>query len=210
MNPLFNPLIALPFIKNYILDAGRLQRLDFKKLSKYRDKVFRQIVQYAYTTPLYHTKYKSAGIHPSDIHGIKDITKLPFITKQDLIDNFPDNFLPTGYPKNKGYVVSTGGTTGKPVSLFTDFPTILRAVGPMQAQLHYFNLNIRKTRIAHLGNFSRYRIDKVVEDHFLPKLKYFYSQKNTLNIDVGTPIKDIMKRLNEYQPDLIISYPAIF
>lgn len=210
MNPFFNPIITIPFLKNYILDPQRLKRLSPQDLKKYQDKMLRHIIRYAYTIPLYHTKYKQSGIHPTDIRGINDIAKLPFITKQDLINNFPDNLLQKNYPPSKSYIVSTGGTTGKPVSIYTDFTTILRAIGPMQAQLHYYNLNIRKIKIAHLGNFSRYRIDKVVEDQFLPKLKYVYTKKNSLNIDVSTPIKDIIEKLNAFQPDLIISYPATF
>jgi len=210
MNPFLNPFITIPFLKNYILDPQRLKRFSPQDLRKYQDKMLRQIIRYAYTIPLYHTKYKQAGIHPTDIRGIVDISKLPLISKQDLINNFPDNLLPTNYPPSKAYVVSTGGTTGKPVSIYTDFPTILRAIGPMQAQFHYFNLNLRKIKIAHLGNFNRYRIDKVVEEQFLPKLKYFYTKNNTLNIDVSTRVKDIIAKLDAYQPDLIISYPAIF
>jgi len=38
MNPLLNPIILLPVLKNYVLDPGRIQRLNHKQLEKYRDK----------------------------------------------------------------------------------------------------------------------------------------------------------------------------
>ncbi|RLI64291.1 MAG: hypothetical protein DRO67_04310 [Candidatus Asgardarchaeum californiense] len=210
MNPFLNPLITIPFLKNYIADSNRMQRLTTRQLERYRDKALRKIVRYAYTVPIYHKKYKEAGIHPDDIKGIKDITRLPFISKQDLRENYPDGLIPITHNKKKAYVISTGGTTGKPVSIYTDFTTMLRAIGPNLAEMKYFNMNPRKSKIAHIGNFSRYRIDSISRDSFLPHLKYFYSLDNVLNIDVNEPIKNILEKLNRFEPDLIISYPAIF
>ena len=210
MNPFLNPFIAIPFLKNYITDGNRIERLSIRQLERYRKKALRKIVSYAYTVPLYKKKYKEAGIHPSDIKGIQDITKLPFISKQDLRDNFPYNIIPANYNKNKGYIVGTGGTTGKPVSIYTGFPTMLRSLGPNLAQMKYFKLNLRKTKVAHIGNFGRYRIDGISQEKFLPHFRYFYALDNTLNIDVNEPIKNILDRLNAFKPDLIISYPAIF
>jgi phenylacetate-coenzyme A ligase PaaK-like adenylate-forming protein len=82
MNPFLNPLTGLPFIKNIIFDPGRLHRLNHKQMERYRDKVLRKTVKYAYTVPLYNKKYKDAGVHPDDIKGIENIIKLPFVTKK--------------------------------------------------------------------------------------------------------------------------------
>jgi len=77
---LLNPLISLPLLKGYILDPGRIQRSNLEQLNKFRDKALQKILKYAYKVPLYHEKYKKAEIHPSDIKGIRDIVKLPFVT----------------------------------------------------------------------------------------------------------------------------------
>lgn len=210
MNPLLNPLISLPFLKNLILDPGRTERLSPKQLERYRNRALRKIVHYAYNVPLYRKKYKEAGIHPSDIRGINDVKKIPFVSKQELRDNFPDGIIPVNYNKSKGFVVCTGGTTGKPISIYTDFPTWLRGLGFWLVEMKYLKMDLGKTRLVHIGNFNRYRMDSVVEKHFLPHLKHFYSLNKTLNIDVNEPIKGILDRLNDFKPDLIISYPAIF
>jgi phenylacetate-CoA ligase len=210
MNPLFNPLIGIPFLKNYIFDPGRLKRLNPHQLERYRNRAFRKIIKYAYNVPLYHKKFRESGLKPTDIKGINDIKKIPFVSKQDLRDNFPENIIPKNYDKSKSFVVSTGGTTGKPVSIYTDFPTWLRALGPWFVEMKYFKLDLGKSKVVHIGNFNRYRIDGVVQNHFLPHFKYFYTMDKTLNIDVNEPIKSILERLNDFKPDLIISYPAIF
>jgi phenylacetate-CoA ligase len=210
MNPLLNPFISVPFIKNYVADPNRLNRLSDRQLDRYRNHAFRKIVSYAATVPLYQEKYKAAGVSPQDFRHLGDISKHPFISKQDLLDNFPDKILPPTYRKDRAHVVCTGGSTGKPVSIYTDFQIILRAVGPVLAEMHYYKMNLRTIRMAHIGNFNRYRIDSVVQNNFLPQLKHVYSQTNVLNIDVSTPVKDIIDRLNDFRPDLIITYPALF
>jgi len=210
MNPLLNPFITIPFLKNYITDPERLNRLSPSQLDRYRDRALRKIISYASTVPLYEKKYKAAKINLQDIRSIHDITKHPLISKQDLRDNFPDRIIPRTYKKENAHVVCTGGSTGKPVSIYTDFQTILRAMGPVLAEMRYFKMNLRKIRMAHIGNFNRYRIDSVIQNYFLPQMKPFYFLSNTLNIDVSTPVKEIMDRLNEFRPDLIISYPALF
>ena len=113
MNPFLNPLVTIPFIKNYIMDPGRIERLNPKQLESYKDKVFRKLVSYAYTVPLYKKKYTEAGIHPSNIRGIKDIQKIPFVSRKEFRDNFPYGIIPPGFNKTNGQVICTGGTTDK-------------------------------------------------------------------------------------------------
>ena len=53
MNPFLNPFITIPFIKNYILDPGRIERLGAEKLERHQNKELRKMVFYAYTVPIY-------------------------------------------------------------------------------------------------------------------------------------------------------------
>ena len=153
MNPFLNPITAIPFIKNFIVDPGRLQRLNPKKMEKYRDKALRKSIKYALTVQLYQKKYQDKGIHENNIKGIKDIVNLPFISKNDIIEHFPDDIVPKGYNKDKAQVVCTSGSTGKPVSFYIDFPTVSGTIGMSIRELRFLNLHWRKSRIAHVGAF---------------------------------------------------------
>ena len=210
MNPLLNPFISIPFIKNYVADKNRLERLSSNQLERYRNKALQKILAYAANVPLYQEKYHQSAIKPQTIKTISEITKLPFISKQDLRTNYPDNIIPRNYDRSQGYVVSTGGTSGKSVSLYVDFETMLRASGPTLAEMQYFNINLRKAKIAHIGNFNRDRIDGVYQEKFFPKIKHLYNINNTLNIDVNVPLTTLMEQLNTFKPDVIISYPTIY
>ena len=64
--------------------------------------------------PAYRKKMEEAGIRPEHIQSLKDLSKLPFVTKQDLRDNYPFGMF--AVPKEKLVRVhASSGTTGKPV-----------------------------------------------------------------------------------------------
>ena len=73
-------------------------------------------MRFAYTVPLYHDKYKKLGIHPNDIHGLDDITKLPEISKRDINNFYPNGIIPSGMNKKNLIEVATSGTTGALIS----------------------------------------------------------------------------------------------
>ena len=65
----------------------------------------------------YRNRMDEAGVKPEDIHGIEDLHKLPFITKDDLRDQYPYGLL--GVPlKDCVRIQSTSGTTGRRVVAF--------------------------------------------------------------------------------------------
>ena len=43
MNPFLNPLITIPFLKNYIVDPNRIERLSPQHLDNYRDKALKKM-----------------------------------------------------------------------------------------------------------------------------------------------------------------------
>ncbi len=62
--------------------------------------------------PYYRAKMDAAKVAPSDIRGIRDITKLPFVTKQDLRDTYPFGMF--AVPKKEVVRIhASSGTTGK-------------------------------------------------------------------------------------------------
>jgi phenylacetate-CoA ligase len=56
---------------------------------------------------------KASGVHPDDISSLADITKLPFMYKKDLRDQYPTGLVVSMPEELVRYHVSSG-TTGKP------------------------------------------------------------------------------------------------
>ena len=92
----------------------RIEKMSREEMRKLQLERLQQMVAYAYdNVPFYKKKYDEAGVKPSDIKTLKDIEKLPFVTKQDLRDNYPYGFL--SVPTSEiARIHASSGTSGKP------------------------------------------------------------------------------------------------
>ena len=89
------------------MSREELEELQLKKLQKTVKLAFNKI-------PYYNKKYTSCGVFPEDIETLKDIEKLPFITKDDLRESYPYGLFAVDM-KDIKEIHSSSGTTGKPV-----------------------------------------------------------------------------------------------
>ena len=66
---------------------------------------------------MYRKRMDEKGLKPEDIKGVEDLHKLPFITKDDLRDEYPYGLL--AMPLSDCVrIQSTSGTTGRRVVAF--------------------------------------------------------------------------------------------
>ncbi|MBQ9014705.1 MAG: phenylacetate--CoA ligase [Firmicutes bacterium] len=71
-------------------------------------------VKYEYeNVPYYAAKMDKAGVKPEDIQTLEDIALLPFITKEDLAENYPTGLF-AAKMEDIVRIQSSSGTTGKP------------------------------------------------------------------------------------------------
>ena len=72
-----------------------------------------KLVKYVYdNVEFYRNRMDEYGIKPEDIHGIEDITKLPFTTKNDLRDTYPFGLFAAPH-SDIVRIHASSGTTGK-------------------------------------------------------------------------------------------------
>lgn len=101
--------------KFYQPEAETMPVNEIKKLQEY--KLIRQ-VRYVYeNVEYYRNLMDEKGVKPEDITCLKDISKLPFLSKNDLREAYPYGMLATDL-KNCVRIHSTSGTTGKRVVAF--------------------------------------------------------------------------------------------
>lgn len=88
---------------------------DIKKLQS--ERLVKQVQHVYKNVEFYRTRMNETGVRPEDIKGIEDLHKLPFITKDDLRDQYPYGLL--GVPLSECVrIQSTSGTTGRRVVAF--------------------------------------------------------------------------------------------
>ena len=88
---------------------------DMRKLQS--EKLVAQVKHVYENVPYYRDLMDKKGVKPEDIHGIEDLSKLPFLTKADLRDAYPYGLL--AKPLDECVrIQSTSGTTGRRVVAF--------------------------------------------------------------------------------------------
>ena len=81
------------------------------------EKLVKQVKHVWDNVPYYRKKMEEKGVTPDDIRGRDDLYKLPFLSKEDLRETYPDGLL--AVPKKDCVRIhSTSGTTGKRVIAF--------------------------------------------------------------------------------------------
>jgi phenylacetate-CoA ligase len=91
------------------IETARREEIDRVKLER-----LRWTVKHAYEhNSFYHKALKQAGITPSDIRSLNDVSKLPFTLKKDLRERYPYGMISVPLEEVVELHASSG-TTGKP------------------------------------------------------------------------------------------------
>ena len=92
--------------KNETLSREEIEAIQLERLQETVHRVYEKVAPYR-------KKMDDMGVKPEDIKSLKDLSKLPFVTKQDLRDNYPYGLF--AVPKEELLRIhASSGTTGKP------------------------------------------------------------------------------------------------
>lgn len=92
--------------KEETLSREEIEGIQLSRLKSTVEQVWNRV-------PAYRKKMEEAGVKPGDIRTLKELSRLPFITKQDMRDNYPFGLF--AVPKEELVRIhASSGTTGKP------------------------------------------------------------------------------------------------
>lgn len=92
--------------KEETMSRAEIEAIQLERLQETVKRVYEKVVPYR-------RKMEAAGVKPGDIKTLKDLQKLPFVTKQDMRDNYPFGLF--AVPKDDLVRIhASSGTTGKP------------------------------------------------------------------------------------------------
>ena len=92
--------------KEETLPREEIEKIQLERLKETVHRVYEKVEPYR-------KKMDEAGIKPEDIKSLDDLKKLPFVTKQDMRDNYPFGLF--AVPKDELVRIhASSGTTGKP------------------------------------------------------------------------------------------------
>ena len=92
--------------KEETLSRVEIEKIQLERLKETVNRVYNSV-------PYYKAKMDAVNIKPEDIKSLKDLSKLPFVTKQDMRETYPFGLF--AVPKDKLVRIhASSGTTGKP------------------------------------------------------------------------------------------------
>ncbi|XXM72951.1 phenylacetate--CoA ligase family protein [Lysinibacillus sphaericus] len=94
-----------------------LNNNNLQELEEYQNRLLRKLISHAVKeVPYYENLFKTLKLSVNDIETVKDLIKLPILTKEDIKKD-PESFISKKYLQDaiKG---STGGSTGKPLKYY--------------------------------------------------------------------------------------------
>ena len=107
-----------------IIEYRRLMRnqwLNRQKVQQIQEKKLRYVVNHAFATvPFYRNLYIDAGISPTHIETIEDLSKIPVIDKSTLQSTANNQIISSSYVGRELKSEHTSGSTGQPFSVHFD------------------------------------------------------------------------------------------
>ncbi len=95
-----------------------IETMPVEEIKKLQSERLKEQVRHVYdNVEFYRERMNDMGVKPEDINGIEDLHKLPFITKDDLRDQYPYGLLGVDR-RDVVRIQSTSGTTGRRVVSF--------------------------------------------------------------------------------------------
>ncbi len=92
--------------KEETLPRAEIEKIQLERLKETVARVYEKVAPYR-------KKMDEAGVRPEDIKTLADLSKLPFVTKQDMRDNYPFGLFAVDRD-SLVRIHASSGTTGKP------------------------------------------------------------------------------------------------
>ena len=178
--------------KEETLPREEIEKIQLERLKETVNRVYERV-------PAYRKKMDDCGINPEDIKSLKDLSRLPFVTKQDMRDNYPFGLF--AVPKEELVRIhASSGTTGKPT-----------VVGYTQGDIETWTECV--SRIACMGGASKDDVAQICFGYgmFTGALGLHYGLENIgaaiVPSSTGNSQKQIMY-MQDFETTLLVATPS--
>ncbi|MBE6639371.1 MAG: phenylacetate--CoA ligase [Ruminococcaceae bacterium] len=178
--------------KEETLPREEIERIQLERLQETVARVYEKVEPYR-------AKMDAAGVKPEDIKTLQDLAKLPFVTKQDMRDNYPFGLFAVEREKLVR-IHASSGTTGKPT-----------VVGYTQADLDTWTECV--SRIACMGGATEKDVAQICFGYgmFTGALGLHYGLENIgatiVPSSTGNSQKQIMY-MQDFETSLLVATPS--
>lgn len=194
---------AFLFMLREAYRAGALEESIRATTLSYDELQFRQLerikhlVKIAYKIPIYREKYKAAGFSPEDLKSWEDYHRLPCVTKDELIEAFPNRCVNPDFNLSDLFATRSSGSSGKTLRILVDPNAIISDTiqGVRQFWLQTGGNYYPDDVVAHIYTVPWW-VDNIDGDY------------QSIFISSLIPPIEIAKILDEIRPDILSLYPS--
>jgi len=178
----------------------------FERIKDQQEKQLKKLVEFVYKNVPYYTRlFDQICIKPSDITSIKDLEKLPILTKQTIKKNW-QNFIPKNINELKSLNGSTGGSTGEPLKYRMSLNDYVRGISLLYRGWGYGGYKLGD-KVAMIGGSSLIPSQKLelkmkIRDYFLNIRRYSSFEMSKENLT------RYIHDMNKWKPDFLRGYPS--
>ena len=178
--------------KEETLPREEIEAIQLERLKETVKRVYEKV-------PPYRKKMDDAGVKPEDVKSLADLARLPFVTKQDMRDNYPFGLFAVDRDKLVR-IHASSGTTGKPT-----------VVGYTENDLKYWTECV--SRIACMGGASSHDVAQICFGYgmFTGALGLHYGLENIgaaiVPSSTGNSQKQIMY-MKDFETSLLVATPS--
>lgn len=180
----------------------KLYEAPFLSVEQTEDQQFatiKSLVNLAFNkVPVYCKKYQEVGFEHGDLKTWEDYHKLPVITKDELIESFPQLCVDPDYQVNDLFPTRSSGSSGKTLKIYVDPQAII--IDTLQG--------IRQFRLQSGENYNEKHT--IAHVYTVPWWVDSPGKGDYQNIFISSLIRseEIGKILNEVKPDILSIYPT--
>lgn len=176
-----------------------LKRTPFLPREQMRDWQFQRIlklVQHAYHhIPFYAELYHSIGFAPGDLKSWDDFARLPVVTKDQVIANYPHRMLKAGTNLDELIVSRSSGSSGKVLDIAYD----------VDAMILYILAGLRLYKMCFRYRPWHRQLYIYTSPYPMNSLLGFYPCKFVSTL---APMGEILAMLRQCKPHLLVCYPS--
>lgn len=178
-------------------DSIRAINLSYDELQFRQLERIKYLIRIAYKIPLYREKYKAVGFLPEDLKSWEDYHLLPCVTKDELIEAFPDRCVNPDFNLSDLFATRSSGSSGKTLRILVDPKAIISDTiqGVRQFWLQTGGNYYPDDVVAHIYTVPWW-VDNIDGDY------------QSIFISSLIPPSEIAKILDEIRPDILSLYPS--
>jgi phenylacetate-CoA ligase len=156
----------------------------------------RRLVRHAYeNVPFYTEHYRSVSFHPNDLRSWEDFHRIPPVTKDQVIANFPERILARGLKLDELVVSRSSGSSGKVLDIAYDDRAMIVY---MLAALRLYGMGFA---------YRPWHRQLYIYTSPYP-LKSLFGLYPLDFVSTLTPIPEIIEQIKLRRPDLLVCYPS--